>query len=324
VTELRHHGRLARRDDLAVARLAEPLGPPRAPQRFLPDRHSSDVRLAPAAPPRGVVPGTPIDDEEVALAFRGFLDGHLAGNATRIDATMARFASRDARRRLPDAAVRAGFLALTGTLGDPLVEPFLAGELEVDRITFGQPADPGAVVGLVDEPSGDRTRVVAERYRYEMPALYAPALLTALIGHEPAVSDADEAVVNAFAAVVHLQLLGRSPGLAGTTELARRQNSRALALFCSRLPGAPAVRLVVGPDGDGSDFWRLGLADGPAASAPPSDGLARLLDALLPPGVKRPAEVDEDLVEVLDERVLPRELSPYDLLLAGQALSVLA
>ncbi len=165
-----------------------------------------------------------------------------------------------------------------------------------------------------------------------------------LLHHEPAVSDAEETVLHALLAAVHLQVISRSPTLAGTTELARRQNSLALSLLCSRRPGEPEIRIVA-PDGLGTipggapsmqtpDFWSIPFAPEHPAPRPPTLALRTVLDALIgdKTGVDADAEVvvepggplvvDERTAERLDQLVLSRELRPHELVAAAAALGL--
>ena len=328
----------ARRGDPAAALLRSPAGPPLDVARFTPDLYPSGPALEPA-------PGPGPSDQQVATDFVAFLANHLGSNQARVDATLAKFHDPEVVTALPDAAVRAGLLSLTGTLGDPLVDPFLAGELAITRVTFGDPLDARRVVG----PAADSVpseRVVNRRYRAEPFALLAGSLLHELLRHEPVVSDDEETMLHALAAGVHLQMISRTPALTGTSELARRQNSLALALLCSRSPGSAAVRIIA-PHGLGTmpgaalgrsasdllasdvvtpDFWSLSFAPGLTDAVAPTPALALLLDSLLAAGVgDDPVRwVDDKLAERLDEQVFTCELRSDELVRAGIALTVFA
>src|SRR3954454_10745677 len=281
----------ARRDDQAADRLRRAPEPPVDPGRFTPDLYPAGPPMEPATDP-----GTPADERSVGAELAVFLEQHLGGNRARVEVTIERFHDSRVVERLPDATVRAGFLTLTGTLGDLVIEPFLTGELPVIGISFGAPTEPTRVVGPAADPGdlGTRWRVVNERYRYEPFPLLAGSMLHDLLHHEPAVSDAEETVLHALLAAVHLQVISRSPGLAGTTELARRQNSLALSLLCSRRPGEPEVRIVA-PDGLGAipggapsmqtpDFWSIPFAPEHPDPRPPTLALRTVLDALIGDG----------------------------------------
>jgi hypothetical protein len=336
--ELRNIRRDARRGDPAEARLRMPANPPRDSSRFTPDLYPSGMPLEPAA-------GPPATDEQIEASFVTFLRTHLGSNQARIDATIAKFRDPEVALVLPDAGVRAGLLSITGTLGDPFIDPFLAGELAVNRLTYGEPIEAGLVVGrAAGAPLSER--VVNRRYQAEPFALLAGSLLHELLRHEPVVSDDEETMLYALAAAVHLQMISRTPALAGTSELARRQNSIALALLCSRSAGSSTVRLIA-PDGPGlvpqgpldrsasdvlasdaspPDFWSLSFVPGLAGVVAPTAAFGLLLESLLvsDPSDHRAVRVDQRLAERLDEQVFTRELRPDELVRAGIALTVFA
>jgi hypothetical protein len=325
----------SRRDDRAADWLRQPTPTPSDPGRFTPDLYPAGPPLEPAREASAAIVG------EVEL--RTFLEVHLGGNRARIESTLDRFHDPRVIERLPDAGVRAGFLTLTGTLGDLVIEPFLAGELAVTGFCYGAPADPSRVVGPPARPDeasdGQRDiptswRVVNQRYRFEPFPLLAGSLLHDLLHHEPAVSDDEETIVHALLAAVHLQILARSPQLAGPTELARRQSSLALSLLCSRHPDQAEVRIIA-PDGLGTipggarlmqtpDFWSIPFAPDLTDPQPPTAALRLVLDALVGPmpEVDHPVVVDERVAELLDERVLGRELRPHELVAAAAALGL--
>jgi len=283
-------------------------------------------------------PGGPVDEQTVAAELTAFLERHLGSNRARVDVTLERYHDSRVIERLPDPGVRAGFLTLTGTLGDLVIDPFLTGELPVVGISYGRTADASRVVGPAADPGelGSRWRLVNERYRHEPFPLLAGSLLHDLLHHEPAVSDAEETVLHALLAAVHLQVISRSPELAGTTELARRQNSLALSLLCSRRPGRPEIRIIA-PDGLGTipggapsmqtpDFWSIPFAPAHPEPRPPTLALRTVLDALVgaEAGARAgtPVVVDEQTAELLDDLVLSRELRPHELLAAAAALGL--
>ncbi len=322
----------ARRDDQAAERLRRPSERPADPALFTPDLYPAGPPLVPAADS-----GAPIDERSVEVELTSFLEAHLGSNRARIDVALDRFHDSRVIERLPDPGVRAGFLTLTGTLGDLVIEPFLAGELPVIGISYGVTADPSRVVGPAADPGelGGRWRIVNQRYRFEPFPLLAGSLLHDLLHHEPAVSDDEETVLHALLAAVHLQVISRSPALAGTTELARRQNSLALSLLCSRRPGEAQMRIIA-PDGPGTipggapsmqtpDFWSIPFAPDHPEPRPPTLALRTVLEALVGTvtEVERPVVVDERTAERLDDLVLSRELRPHELLAAAIALGLL-
>jgi hypothetical protein len=149
-------------------------------------------------------------------------------------------------------------------------------------------------------------RVVNERYRAEVPTLLAGSFAHDLLWSGPGAGQYEEVVLHALVALVHLQLLARTPALAHTgTELARRQNSLAITLLNSRHPGQADIA-VQAPDGPGTipggapsmqtpDFWSIPFVSGPptAADAPPLLGaVLQRVTGVTPPS---PLRYDDDL-----------------------------
>ncbi len=136
-----------------------------------------------------------------------------------------------------------------------------------------------------------------ERYRAEVPTLLAGSLAHDLLWSGPGAGQYEEVVLHALVALVHLQLLARTPALAHTgTELARRQNSLAITLVNSRHPGSADIA-VRAPDGPGTipggapamqtpDFWSIPFVSGtPVAAGAPAllgEVLARATGATPP------------------------------------------
>jgi hypothetical protein len=198
-----------------------------------------------------------------------------------VDDAAARLGDDALVARVPDPAPRAGLVALSVTVAAPVLDAFVAGDTPVDTIGVGATASPGRIVGpsaSSDAATGAGLRVVNERYRAEVPTLLAGSLAHDLLWSGPGAGQYEEATLHALVALVHLQLLARTPALALTgTELARRQNSLAITLLNSRHPGSADISIAA-PDGPGTipggapgmqtpDFWSIPFVSGPAVAA---------------------------------------------------------
>jgi hypothetical protein len=262
-------------DDEPTAALTELLAaPPRPPDD--PNLFSSN----PLFGEPGIYPqGTPM---EPATGATVTVDVAITAlEALGIDDAAARLADDALVARAPEPGPRAGLVALSVTVAAPVLDAFLAGDTPVATIGLGVTASPGRIVGPVSDAS-TAARVVNERYRAEVPTLLAGSLAHDLLWSGPGAGQYEEVVLHALVALVHLQLLARTPALAHTgTELARRQNSLAITLLNSRRPGSPDVA-VRAPDGPGTipggaptmqtpDFWSIPFVSGTpvAADAPP-------------------------------------------------------
>lgn len=212
---------------------------------------------------------------------------------------VARFDDDNLVDRVPEPGVRAGVVALAGTIAEPLLDAFATGRTVPQHLATGTAASRGRVIGTsASDPS---IRVVNERYRAEHPALLALSLTHDLLWRAAEANQVEEAALHALGAMVHLQLIARTPAIAHLgTELARRQNSLALTLLNSRRPGQTDIS-VIAPDGPGTipggapsmqttDFWSIPFVDAPAPRTPPEAPtlLGRCLERIAAPGAPLP------------------------------------
>jgi hypothetical protein len=298
-------------DASVLAVLSAPPRPPDDISRFSSNTLFGEPGIYPEGPPMAPATGPAVGDAAARVALERI---GLAHAVDRLDGP-------ELSARAADVGVRAGLLALTGTLAEPLLDAFLRGETPVDRLSYGAPASPGRVVGP-GAGGGPRVRVVNDRYRAEHPALLALSLTHDLLWTGPGASQCEEATLHALGAMTHVQLLSRCPELACTgTELARRQNSLAITLLNSRRPGSADIALIA-PDGPGTipggappmqtrDFWSIPfVGNGPHdGDAPPL--LAPVLRGVLAAGVTLPPSLryDDALGALLSEHLGRRWLS---------------
>jgi hypothetical protein len=311
----------------ALELLARAPSPPRDPGLFSADSPAGPG-IYPQGPPMRPAAGPAWDAARARAGLVAVLPHpreRARGLAAFDDAALA--------RRVPDPGVRAGLAALTGTAGEPLVAD--AAEGRTPALGYGALEQASRVVG--PDPGGDPDlRLVNERYRAEHPALLAGSLVHALLAGPPPRGHAQEALLHALLAAVHLQLLARAPHLAGLgTELARRQSSLALSLLNSRRPGSPRVRLIA-PDGPGTipggapgmqtpDFWSIPFAPAEPRPAPAPEALRAVLRRLLGPAVPLdgPLAYDERLTRIVDEGLGRAWLAPMQVVRAGRAMGAI-
>jgi hypothetical protein len=308
--------------------LAAPPRPPADPARFSSNTLFGEPGIYPDGPPMVPAPGPPVDRAAArrALADLGPGPGPEPGLGPGAGGDVAaRLDEAALVERAPDAGVRAGLLALTGTIAEPLLDAFVAGAAAVERLAYGTTASPGRVVGppatATPQPGAATTerpteRVVNDRYAAENPALLVLSLTHDLLWRGAGASQCEEATLHALGAMAHVQLLSRCPELASAgTELARRQNSLAITLLNSRRPGSADIALIA-PDGPGTipggapsmqtrDFWSI-----PFVSGGPHDGdapplLASVLRRVLDPDATLPDALryDDALGALLSERL---------------------
>ncbi|HUV10344.1 MAG TPA: hypothetical protein VMX12_05155, partial [Acidimicrobiia bacterium] len=147
----------------------------------------------------------------------------------------------------------------------------------------------------------------------------------------------EEATLHALGAMVHLQLVARAPAIAHLgTELARRQNSLALTLLDSRLPGHADIS-VIATDGTGTipggapemqtaDFWSIPFVGAKPPPTPPAAPvlLGRCLERIVAPGtpLPHPLRYDAHLGSWLSEHLGRGWLPVEEQLRAAVALGV--
>lgn len=273
------------------ARLAAAPRRPDDVSRFTPDLYPDGPPLVPAA-------GDPPDADAAVVAL----------DAAGVPGAAERFADPRLVARAPDPEVRAGLVALAGTVAAPVLDAFAAGALAVDRVVRAPLTAPGRVVGPVAGEAWS-TRAVNDRYRAEHPVLLAPSLAHDLLWNPAGAGKVEETLLHAVAAMVHVERIAAAPALADLrTELARRQHSLAITLLLSRHRGSADVCLVA-PDGAGTlpggapalatpDFWSVPFGTGesadPDAPAVLAAVLARAFGADAP--VPRPLRYDAAVV----------------------------
>ena len=273
--------------------LAAPPRPPNDPNLFSSNTLFGESGIYPQGTPMEPATGPPVTVDAAVAAL----------DALGIERAADRLADEELVARAPEPGPRAGLIALSVTVAAPVLDAFVVGGTPVRHLGIGPTASPGRIVG---PPSDDAdattpTRVVNERYRAEVPTLLAGSLAHDLLWSGPGAGQYEEVVLHALVALVHLQLIARTPALARTgTELARRQNSLAVTLLNSRHPGRADIS-VRAPDGPGTipggapamqtpDFWSIPFVRGTplTAEAPPLLGavLERITGAV-PPGPLR-------------------------------------
>ena len=322
----------------AHAILAAAPRPTRDPDLFSSNELFGEPGIYPGGSPM-VPAGGDEPDESAAVA---------ALSAIGVADAAARMTDPALVRRAPQPGARAGLVALVGTVAEPLLDAFVAGQTPVDHVGIGVPASPGRIVGpTADGPRGER--VVNARYRIEHPALLAGSLAHDLLWHAPSAAGAgqagagqyEEATLHALCALVHLQLVARAPMLAHSgTELARRQNSLGITLLNSRRPGHADISIVA-PDGPGTipggapnmqtpDFWSIPFVSGePVAGDAPAllgevlAGVAPEVPTPVPAPLPAPLRYDDALGTWLSVTGLRGALSAREQYDAAVALGLL-
>jgi len=185
------------------------------------------------------------------------------------------FTNSDLLQRVPDPAVRAALLLLSGGPADSLLHAFLTGEAAIEHLGVGVVSGEGRVIGSEVGNADPLRRVLNQRYKSEHPAAIAPSIAHALCHHGDAACNAEEASLHGVLAAVHIWLLASKPSLSTMpTELFRRQASLSITLLNARSPGSwlASIRCEDGPgtipDGNpalqGPDLWSIPFSSTPS------------------------------------------------------------
>lgn len=255
--------------------------------------------------------GAPLDESAALEVIDRCLDPDHA------EAARTAFGNGDTARRVPEPALRAALVLLTGGPAAPVLDAFVAGATPVQQLDIGPTEGRGRVVGQERDDPDPARRVLDERYRAEHPAVVAPSLAHALCHHGPLAGNAEEATLHGLLAAVHTWLLATTPTLGALrSELARRQASLTITLLNARAPGSPraSIRCPEGPGAipggnpalQGPDLWSIPFTDRPLEQCdlhvpePVRRSIARLAASSAPPV---PSTYDDGLGTWLTEHM---------------------
>ncbi len=283
-------------------------------------------------------PGPAPDDHSARAALASLLPAHLV-EPDAVASAIGLFSEPTLEEVSPPPSTRAALVLLCATVVAPALRDLLAGRLDAPfrQILVAPLPESGRVVA--PSPDGDPgIRVLNDRYRAEHPAVIAPSLAHDLLWSASGSDQTEEATLHALLAMVHLQIISRSPWIAHLgTELTRRQNSLAITLANSRHPGSAAIAVRANdgpgtiPGGDPSmstaDFWSIPFASAtptPAHAAPTT--LVPVLAGVAadPDAVPRPLRYDAALGDFWRVDLGRRWLDVEDQIRAGVTLGTIS
>jgi hypothetical protein len=278
----------------------------------LPQRKPCDVNLFTTTWFNGTVglypEGRPMQPAAQSAPSEAQLRAQLAAflkGSGRDAVALALFDRADVRAKLPDPTLRAALVSLRGTVAEQVIEFFLA------RDTYAQPPRfgglPITVIGRASVVAGQSKIQIVFNRRFQSDhfALLSGAFAHEILHHDAPIGNlAEETILSAVTAVVHLQLLSRHPELgARDTELSRYMNDYVLAFVNSRPQGSSRSAIVV-PNGKGiapgsarstpdfqtffAKFIYPELVTGGTPETPAPPVFAAVLRKLLAPGVALP------------------------------------
>lgn len=213
--------------------------------------------------PVELIDGPAPTEQETRDALRALLERRFPCAPERVQEAMSTYGNPIALEKLPDPALRAALVALTGTVGEPAIE-FLLYMTAVVRVEFGMYLEPGIGVpqrlgGTYGGPDGTQFIVIDRHFRYLPFAALSPLLVHEIL-HTGADTDtagmAEETVASAIEALVYMEMLLTDPTLAQLPDGLTRFGNNHVTL----------VRLNSGPAG--SDRLTLFVPGGTAGIDP--------------------------------------------------------
>lgn len=204
---------------------------------------------------------------------------------------------------VPDPRLRAGVVAMRGTLAAPALDAIRAGD--VTRVRFAPFDDDDAgVMARTLHPEDERDLVeINDRFRFEDFRLFAPTLLHEVLHHDREPSPTEELITHALDALVSVELLLETPGLAlRGTALARWVNTDVMARLNGR-DSTGRLRVLtsqgnVFPGGLEKDRFADKVEGRPGYDTPGNDVLKRALRDVTGDRRRAPRFDDETLALV--------------------------
>ncbi len=192
------------------------------------------------------------------------------------------------------------------TVAAPVLDAFVAGATPVETVGLGATSSPGRIVGPATDDGATATRVVNERYRAEVPTLLAGSLAHDLLWSGPGAGQYEEVVLHALVALVHLQVLARTPVARAHGYRARPASELACDHVAQFAPPGSADIAVRAPDGPGTipggapgmqtpDFWSIPFVGGPRTTSDAPELLGVVLHRVTDVTPPSPLRYDDDL-----------------------------
>jgi hypothetical protein len=211
--------------------------------------------------------------------LKTYLQEQFPGDSSQVNSGLALFDSQKAKSMIPDPTLRAGFVAMRGTLFQPTINYFLnSGRF----LSMNYGPLPSAAT-IANSSGGDSKRIITfndrcarEDFRYLVETVGHE-----ILHHDAPNSGAEEVINKALSGMSHLQVLSKHPELAYTgTELARQDSTQAFLFLNSHEHGSPDSEIFA-PTGTGvapgspfnqPDFWTIFGGDSNTSPAPTALG----------------------------------------------------
>jgi len=192
-------------------------------------------QIYPDSPPPEPAPARPVNEAQLRSLVQSTLNTRFQGDQQRVAEGLSVFDSPQIAAIIPDPRLGAGLALLLGTAGGGAIEA-IEGEV-FESVEFAvPPATDHAYGQVVIDPDTNKPKIIInEKYQHEDPRLLGVALAHESLHQDADAPPAEELMASAIEALTYGQFVEESPGLARSgTELARRQNTKLMALVNSR------------------------------------------------------------------------------------------
>lgn len=267
------------------------------------------------APPLQPAGRAPTTETEVRRDLRRILSDRFPGDPVARDEAVSVYDDPRLVEIVPDPRLRAGVVAMRGTLAEPALGAILEGDVSAIRFASFDADDAGVMAHVLHLEGGCELVEVNDQFRFEDVRLFAPTLFHELLHSDRSASPTEELIAHALDALVAMEVLLETPELAlRETALVRWVNTDVMA----RLNGRDAegrLRLLtsrgnVFPGGLEMGTFAEKVAGGPGHDTPGNGLLKRALKEAIGDGRREPRFDDETLalVDRTQRRFTPDEL----------------
>lgn len=187
------------------------------------------------APPLQPARRAPATETEVRRELRRILSNRFSGDPAAHDEAVSVYDDPRLVETVPDPRLRAGVVAVQGTLAEPALGAVLEGDVSAIRFAPFDADDAGVAAHVLHLEGGCELVEVNDRFRFEDVRLFAPTLLHELLHSDRSPSPTEELIAHALDALVAMEVLLETPELAlRDTALVRWVNTDVMARLNGR------------------------------------------------------------------------------------------
>lgn len=300
----------------AIEKLRQPPFPPTDIDLFATEIYEDSTTMFPAS-------WRPMSESRIQSQMRNLLTRRFRGDPDRIRPPLALFDDPDFIHTIPNPRLRAGTVAMAGTLAHPAFEAVRDGALEQMRFETFAP-EHGDAIALVRHPHGQDHVAINNKYRFEDFRLFSPTIFHEILHEDLHKSSTEELIIHSLDSLLRGQLVLEMPDLvANGTELTRWMNTVLLARLNSR-DEQGELRIFesngeIFPDGRSAETYADITVGEPGHDTPGNKVLEQVLEAVTNRLVTTPRYDDATLVRLDENQEL---LTPVELVCIAKTLKL--